>query len=56
MSRPVRAIFENGVFRPLEPVTLPEHRQVMVSVDDSSPAASQPRDAGQTTLKTDPTR
>ena len=28
MSKVVHAIFENGVFRPTEPVDLPEHSQV----------------------------
>lgn len=28
------AVFENGVFRPLEPVTLEEHQEVMLSVGD----------------------
>jgi predicted DNA-binding antitoxin AbrB/MazE fold protein len=33
----VRAIYENGVFRPLEPVDLPEASEVLVT-----PARSQP--------------
>jgi predicted DNA-binding antitoxin AbrB/MazE fold protein len=28
MSQTVRAVFENGVFRPIEPVTLPERTVV----------------------------
>ena len=32
MNKSIRAIFENGVFRPLEPVDLEEHREVTLSV------------------------
>ena len=32
MSQQIKAIFENGVFRPLEPVTLEEHQEVILSV------------------------
>jgi predicted DNA-binding antitoxin AbrB/MazE fold protein len=28
--KPIRAIYENGVFRPTEPVSLPEHTEVEV--------------------------
>ena len=28
MSRTIRAVYENGVFRPIEPVDLPEHTAV----------------------------
>jgi len=28
----IKAIYENGIFRPLEPVDLEEHTQVMVSI------------------------
>lgn len=43
MSRPLRAIFENGVFRPLEPVTLDEHQHVLLDVTPaSSDTASTP--------------
>jgi predicted DNA-binding antitoxin AbrB/MazE fold protein len=42
----VRAIYENGVFRPIGPVKLPEKSQVefdpkLISTDDSDPAAQQ---------------
>jgi predicted DNA-binding antitoxin AbrB/MazE fold protein len=30
MSEPIQAIFENGIFRPLSPVDLPEHSYVTV--------------------------
>lgn len=31
----VRAIYENGIFRPTEPVNLPEHTPVEVTVPES---------------------
>jgi predicted DNA-binding antitoxin AbrB/MazE fold protein len=34
MKQSVEAIYENGVFRPLEPVNLPEHQRVQVTVAD----------------------
>lgn len=34
MSTHVEAIYENGVFRPLQPVQLPEHRRVTVTIDE----------------------
>lgn len=33
----VRAIYENGVFRPLEPVDLPEGREVLVTSPQPQP-------------------
>jgi predicted DNA-binding antitoxin AbrB/MazE fold protein len=30
--KPIHAIYENGVFRPTEPVDLPEHTEVEVEV------------------------
>ena len=33
----LRAVYENGVFRPLDPVTLEEHREVTLSVIDEQP-------------------
>ena len=30
--KPIHAIYENGVFRPTEPVDLPEHAEVEVEV------------------------
>ena len=32
MRMTIKAIYENGIFRPLEPVDLEEHTQVMVSI------------------------
>lgn len=34
MKKSVEAMYENGVFRPLEPVDWPEHQRVQVSVPD----------------------
>ena len=34
MKKSVEAIYENGVFRPLEPVDLPEHQRVEVTIAD----------------------
>lgn len=34
MKKSVEGIYENGVFRPLEPVDLPEHQRVQVTVAD----------------------
>lgn len=34
------AIYENGVFRPLEPVRLPENTRVEIPIPDSVPTAS----------------
>lgn len=36
----VTAIYENGVFRPLEKVTLPEHTEVEISVTEPASARS----------------
>jgi len=34
MTRSLRAVYENGVLRPLEPLPLKEHQQVTVTVSD----------------------
>ena len=34
MSVQVRAIYENGVFRPLQSVDLPERQEVIVTIED----------------------
>jgi predicted DNA-binding antitoxin AbrB/MazE fold protein len=34
VKKSVEAIYENGVFRPLEPVDLPEHQRVEVTIAD----------------------
>jgi predicted DNA-binding antitoxin AbrB/MazE fold protein len=46
MSQSLKAIYENGVFRPLEPVHFDEHQQVILTVDsqtntDLNPATEQ---------------
>jgi predicted DNA-binding antitoxin AbrB/MazE fold protein len=35
MSRTIKAVYENGVFRPLEAVTLPESEHVQVIVPEA---------------------
>ena len=40
MVRHVDAIFSQGAFRPLEPLTLPEGTRVHLSVEDETNAAS----------------
>jgi predicted DNA-binding antitoxin AbrB/MazE fold protein len=34
MSRNLHAIYENGVFKPLEPVNMEEHKRVTLRVDE----------------------
>lgn len=34
MTKRLEAIYENGVLRPLEPLNLPEHHRVMVTLSD----------------------
>ncbi len=36
MNIDINAVYENGVLKPLEPVALPEHQQVQVSIRVSS--------------------
>jgi predicted DNA-binding antitoxin AbrB/MazE fold protein len=38
MTQPVQAIYENGVFRPLDPVQVAEHERVSLVIE--SPAAT----------------
>jgi predicted DNA-binding antitoxin AbrB/MazE fold protein len=38
MTQIVRAVYENGVLRPLEKLVLREHEQVQISVHSSAPA------------------
>lgn len=44
MVRHLEAVFEDGVLRPLEPLSLPEHEHVIVTINDRVPA---PVDEGQ---------
>jgi predicted DNA-binding antitoxin AbrB/MazE fold protein len=34
----LEAVFENGIFRPLQPVRLPEHQRVTVTFDEQADA------------------
>jgi predicted DNA-binding antitoxin AbrB/MazE fold protein len=34
MAQTLQAVYENGILRPLEPLHLEEHQQVMVTVSD----------------------
>jgi uncharacterized protein (DUF1778 family) len=40
MSMQMEAVYENGVFRPLQPVALVEHQRVTVIIDAGAEAAS----------------
>ncbi len=44
MDKNLKAIYENGVFRPLEPVALPEHQTVTLAVREDA-SANTPRNA-----------
>lgn len=35
MRKSLTAVFENGVLRPLEPLDLPEHQQVAITVSET---------------------
>jgi predicted DNA-binding antitoxin AbrB/MazE fold protein len=37
MRREIRAIYENGVLRPIEPLELEEQQSVRVTIDDGDP-------------------
>lgn len=41
MSKNVKAVYENGVFRPLEPVALDEHQEVTVTIPDRGKSAAE---------------
>jgi predicted DNA-binding antitoxin AbrB/MazE fold protein len=44
MKRTINAVFENGVFRPLQPVgALREHQPVRLAIDDASSSNKQRR-------------
>lgn len=43
MRRTVRAVYENGVLRPLERLDLPEHQEVRITL--APPAAESPDEA-----------
>jgi predicted DNA-binding antitoxin AbrB/MazE fold protein len=46
MSRTIRAVYENGVFRPEEPVDLPEHTAVEFEPRIKEPSPSTPMSEG----------
>ena len=50
MSTHVEAVYENGVFRPLHPVELPEHRRVTVTIDEQADAGPDTTDQVHFTL------
>jgi predicted DNA-binding antitoxin AbrB/MazE fold protein len=36
MSRQLEAVFERGILRPLEPLALPEHQRVRLTIEDQA--------------------
>jgi predicted DNA-binding antitoxin AbrB/MazE fold protein len=44
MSQHLRAIYEDGVFRPLEPVRLDEHQEITLVLEATENVASSPDD------------
>ena len=45
MARQLEAVYEQGVFRPLEPLTLPEHQHVRLTLEEQ-PAEEKPANGG----------
>ena len=43
MTRQLEAVFEHGVLRPLEPLTLPEMQRVLLTITDDIPPGEPPR-------------
>lgn len=42
MNQQVRVVYEDGVLKPLEPVNLAEHQQVLIAVvDEGAPAGAE---------------
>jgi predicted DNA-binding antitoxin AbrB/MazE fold protein len=41
VSIQVKAVYENGIFRPLQSVDLPEHREVTVTIEDNGESTDQ---------------
>lgn len=48
MTQTIEAIYENGVFRPLEPVTLPEGEHVQITVPEITAEVQQRLEALET--------
>ena len=44
MSQQIDAIYDHGVFRPLEPLALPDQARVKLTVDAESAEKSSPRE------------
>jgi predicted DNA-binding antitoxin AbrB/MazE fold protein len=44
MTDSIRAIYENGVFRPLDTPNLPEHQQVRLTVESIAPGTKNKAD------------
>ena len=44
MSIQLEAVYENGIFRPLEPVRLPEQKRVTLTLDDEPASAADKAD------------
>lgn len=42
MSRQIEAVYENGLLRPLEPLTLEEHQKVTVIIEDAAKDSAEP--------------
>ncbi len=42
MARQLEAVYEHGVLRPLEPLTLPEHQRVRLTIEDQTAPANPP--------------
>ncbi len=40
MSTHLEAVYENGIFRPLQPVSLPEHQRVTLTIEEGMEADS----------------
>ena len=50
MQKTIEAVYENGVFRPLQPVQLAEHQRVTVTIDAEEAATSGTLDLAHFTL------
>ena len=53
MSVQMEAVYENGVFRPMQPVPLAEHQRVTVTLDAEGPAEALPLHADRPPLRVD---
>jgi predicted DNA-binding antitoxin AbrB/MazE fold protein len=53
MSTHLEAVYENGIFRPLQPVRLAENQRVTVTIDEPSADAAETADQVQFALPED---